>query len=251
MQQLKIGDIVAGQIESERDWGFLFRSSGGTAARLPRNELTWVRSRIKGIIFPEIGATVLVKVLDVKPKKDVPGEYITVSVRALLPNPWDSVQLIYPIGTRVQARVAAFAEAGAVIDLRAGLSLLIHHTQVSWRDPNARAEDELELDELIEVIVTESSKAPNLLLGSYRDAMEDPWPQFAKETLVGTKSFGMISGLTEYGAFVKLEDGFVGLMHKSQNPEFVKLQMGEKVTVTILSIDPANHRLSLAPARAT
>lgn len=250
MQELIVGDVVSGILESERDTGLIFRTTDGKSGLLPRNEFFWTRTRMGKLQFPEIGSELIAKVIESKPRKDRPGNYITFSVRALAPNPWEMVEDFYPVGSRIQAKISGFTEAGAVIDLPSELSLLIHNTQVSWKDPNATAESEWTLGQLIDVIVVESKRSPKRLHGSYRDATDDPWPKFAQESPSGTVFVGTISGLTEYGAFVKLENGFVGLMHRTQNPDFLELRMGERIRVAIISIDPANHRASLAPVRS-
>ena len=250
MQELIVGDVVSGILESERDTGFVFRTTDGLSGLLPRSEFFWIRPRMGKPQFPEIGSALIAKVLESKPKRDRLGNYITFSVRALLPNPWEIVEGAYPIGTRIRAKISGFTEVGAVIDLPSELSILIHNTQVSWQDPNATAEGELSIGQLIEVVVIESKKSPKRLHGSCREATADPWPKFAQEAPPGTVFIGTISGLAEYGAFVKLESGFVGLMHRTQNPDFLELRMGERVKVAIISIDPISHRASLAPVRS-
>lgn len=249
MQQrdLTVGDVVIGIVEQQFEWGYLIRLPSGQSGRLLLRELTWVRPRDGHVPAPlQLQTELYLKIIGATPKKNSPGQYILFSARALVPNPWQLTEQLYPVGTRISAPVSGFLTHGAYLNLPGGLSIPIHNSEVSWKDSNATAEMFFHIGQIIEVVVIESSGFPKRLSGSHRLAITDPWPDFAASAPAGTVFHGTVSSIVEYGAFVRLDNGFVGLLHKSQTGNRSCFSVNDRVVVSVASIDAKARRISLS-----
>ena len=243
--QYKVGDILIGEVHHEFEWGCLLQLPDGVTGRLPFNELSWTKASkpLNDIYSP--GTRLCVKVMEAKPNKNRGGQYLTFSLRRLLPNPWSQVEEFYPIGTRIIAPVSRFIKHGAVVDLPAGLSILIHHSEVSWTDARAVADSVLAVGQVIPMVVTLSTATPRKLQASYKRAIPDPWPNLAASCRSGQEFLGKVSSLKDYGIFVKLPNGLVGLIHSSVLPAEPEFLVGDNIEVKVLTIDAESRRISL------
>jgi small subunit ribosomal protein S1 len=246
-QNLLIGEVVTGTVVRQLDWGYHIRTTSGHDGRLYPGELSWTKPRDRSTPHSlPIGTTLQLQVIQVKPRPGGDGQYIQFSVKELFPDPWQVVERTYPVGTRISATVTGFLPYGAYLDLPAGLSILIHNTEVTWKYPNATAEEFFVIGQIIDIIVTESSSTPKRLGGSHKAAIPDPWLDFQAEAPMGTIFDGVVISIASFGAFVRLSNGFVGLIHNSQIADALELSPGLTIKTSIASIDSAARRVSLS-----
>lgn len=243
-----VGDVVAGEIRREVEGGYLVEIAPGVTGKLPHRETAWLAGEREQIQLPP-GSALQLRVIEATPRKHSEGQYLTLSVRALLPNPWERVEEIYPVGTRIQARISEILEHGAIVLLPAGLRMLVHNSEISWTRRNATAAETFHVGQLLDLVVIVSSSNPKRLRGSYRQAIGNPWPDFAKNTAPGTEFDGAVTSVVDYGAFVRLDNGFEGLLHNSQLAGASQLLPGEELKVSVLAIDATARRLQLGMRR--
>lgn len=249
--EYNIGDVLVGQVHSEFEWGYLIQLPDGVTGRLPYDELSWIRTSTSNQGLEVPGILLYVKVIKAEPNERRGGQYLTFSLKRLTPNPWSHVEEYYPIGTKVVAPISRHTKYGAIVDLPAGLSALIHHSEVSWTDPLATAESILRVGEIVPMIITLSTALPRKLHASYRLAISDPWPEFAAVSKAGIKLPGDITSIKDFGVFVKLSNGFTGLIHSSNLSQANSYCLGDHITTLILNIDAERKRISLAPCDDT
>jgi small subunit ribosomal protein S1 len=229
------------------DYG-AFVDLGGIDGLLHVTDMSWGRLQNPAELF-KVGDSVQVKVL----KFDRNRERVSLGYKQLLPDPWDSVEIIYPIGKRVKGRVARVTDYGAFIELEPGVEGLVHVSEMSWskrvKHPSklVRPGDEIEVE-----VLTIDPKARRISLGM-KQVQANPWQTLKERYQIGSRVSGRVLNLTDFGAFIEIEDGVDGLVYVSdissdkriKHPGEV-LKKGQKIEAVVTSIDTENRRLSLS-----
>ena len=170
----EVGDVDLIEVVGDAPGGYTVRLSSGMIAHLPSKQVAWSPSSVRRVSKLKHGFTTYAKVTEIRPKKQGAWRWIEVSMRALLPDPWEQVEQLYPIGCLVKARLSVFTPFGAMFELPGGVSILLHNSEVSWIDSNASASQLFEVGQLIEMLVIESSNESRRLSSSYRALLPDP-----------------------------------------------------------------------------
>jgi small subunit ribosomal protein S1 len=195
---------------------------------------------------------VQVQVIDV----DEGRERINLSMKSLTEDPWEGAVEKYSIGQRVKGKVTNLTNFGAFVELESGLEGLVHVSEMSWtkrvRHPN---EVMKEGDEVEAVILRIDPKDRRISLG-IRQTTDDPWSALPDRYPPGTPVKGKITGMTDFGVFMEIEEGIEGLIHISEldtarvnNPADL-FKKGDEIEAVILNIDPVEQRASLSRRRA-
>ncbi|CAN5776085.1 30S ribosomal protein S1 [soil metagenome] len=249
LKQLEPGFRTEGEVVEITDFG-VFVNLGGIDGLVHRSELTHGRfSHPRDVL--KVGEKVKVEVLDM----DLERERINLSMKKLLPNPWENVLTTYNIGQRVTGKVTNLTPFGAFVEIEAGLEGLIHVSEMSWtkrvRHPKEIVTEGDEVEAMILKIDTEQQR---ISLG-LRQTQPDPWSSLPDRFPPGTEVTGPITGITDFGVFMEIEEGIEGLVHISElahdhiediNEHFKR---GDEVTAVILNIDPVEQRASLSRKR--
>jgi small subunit ribosomal protein S1 len=245
--QIEEDIVVEGQIKNLTDYG-AFVDLGGVDGLLHVTDMSWGRLQNPSELF-RVGDNIQVKVL----KFDRERERVSLGYKQLLPDPWSSVEERFPIGTRVNGRVASVADYGAFVELENGVEGLVHVSEMSWskrvKHPSkvVNPGDEVEVE-----VLSVDPKARRISLGM-KQVQENPWQTLHERYQIGTRVHGRVRNLTDFGAFIEIEDGVDGLVHVSdiswsrriKHPSEV-LKKGQEIDAVITSIDTENRRLSLS-----
>ena len=250
LERLAPGTILEGSVVEITDFG-VFVSLGGVDGLVHRSELTYARfGHPKEVV--KLGDPVKVQVMDVDGERD----RINLSMKALTPDPWLEAMEKYTIGQRVTGKVTNLTNFGAFVELESGLEGLIHVSELSWtkrvRHPNEVLK---EGDEVEAVVLRMDAKERRISLGM-RQTQPDPWSALPAKYPPGTPVKGKVTGLTDFGVFMEIEDGIEGLIHISElanervtNPAEL-FKRGDEIEAVVLNIDPVDQRASLSRKRA-
>ncbi|WP_135228011.1 30S ribosomal protein S1 [Deinococcus fonticola] len=247
--QLTPGSEFEGEVVEITDFG-VFVNLGGIDGLVHRSELTFGRFNHPRDVV-KVGETVKVQVIDV----DEGRERINLSMKSLTQDPWEGAVDRYSIGQKVKGKVTNLTNFGAFIELEPGLEGLVHVSEMSWtkrvRHPN---EVMKEGDEVEAVILRIDPKERRISLG-IRQTTDDPWSALPDRYPPGTPVKGKITGMTDFGVFMEIEEGIEGLIHISEldlnrvnNPADL-FKKGDEIEAMILNIDPVEQRASLSRRR--
>jgi small subunit ribosomal protein S1 len=249
LDRLAPGTILEGAVVEITDFG-VFVNLGGVDGLVHRSELTYARfNHPKEVV--KLGEHVKVQVIDVDGERD----RINLSMKALSSDPWQAAVEKYTIGQRVTGKVTNLTNFGAFVEIESGLEGLIHVSELSWtkrvRHPNEVLK---EGDEVEAVILRMDSKDRRISLG-LRQTTPDPWSALPAKYPPGTPVSGKVTGLTDFGVFMEIEEGIEGLIHISElahervtNPSDL-FKKGDDIEAVVLNIDPVDQRASLSRKR--
>jgi len=242
---LEKGQEIEGTVRSIVDFG-LFVDIGGFEGLVHRSEIAWKDLPVPPAEY-KVGSSVKVKVIDFDREK---GK-VSLSIRRLRSNPWDGISDRYPVGTQITGAVVSVTDFGAFVELEQDVEGLVHVSELSWGHPESPKDVVSEGDEVTVVVLSCDDAARRISL-SLRRTQRDPWEDVSTKYPRGQVVTGTVTKLTDFGAFVKLEDGIEGLVHVSEidwghvnHPRDV-LTEGDEVEVKILNADSDERRISLS-----
>jgi small subunit ribosomal protein S1 len=247
LAQIEEGIIVEGQIKNLTDYG-AFVDLGGVDGLLHVTDMAWGRLDNPADLF-KVGDTIQAKVL----KFDRERERVSLGYKQLVPDPWATVEERYPLHSRVTGRVASVMDYGAFVELENGVEGLVHISEMSWSKRIKHPSKLVSPGDTVEVeVLTINPKERRIALGM-KQIQDNPWRTLSERYQVGSRVQGRVRNLTDFGAFIEIEEGVDGLVHVSdvswsrriKHPSEV-LKKGQEIEAVITSIDPENRRLSLS-----
>lgn len=246
LQTIEVGKVLRGEVKNITDFG-AFVDVGGIDGLLHVTDMSWGRVKHPSQIV-SVGQAIEVMVLSFDPQ----SERISLGLKQKTQNPWKSAVDRYPVGTVVRGRVVSMTDYGAFVQLEEGIEGMVHVSEMSWtrrvRHPNEILALDAEVDVMVLTVDPDSEK---IALG-IKQTQPNPWKQLAERYPVNSTVTGTVRNLTDYGAFVQIEEGIDGLLHVSDiswtkkvpHPSEI-LEKGQEVTVKILSIDPESEKISV------
>jgi small subunit ribosomal protein S1 len=186
-------------------------------------------------------------------KFDKDRERVSLGYKQLLPDPWATIEERFPIGRRLNGKVASVADYGAFIELEPGVEGLVHVSEMSWSKRVKHPSKLVNVGDTVDVeVLSVDPKARRISLGM-KQVQANPWDTLRDRYEVGLRVHGRVRNLTDFGAFIEIEDGVDGLVHVSdiswakriKHPGEV-LKKGQEIDAVITSIDTENRRLSLS-----
>jgi small subunit ribosomal protein S1 len=246
LEVIEEGSIVTGVVKNLTDYG-AFIDLGGIDGLLHVSDMSYGRVGHPAEIL-HVGDTISVRVL----KFDRSKERISLGLKQLQPDPWESVVERYPIGLRVIGRVVSITDYGAFVELEPGVEGLIHITEMTWSRRLKHPSKVVKVGDNVEVVVLEVKSSEKRVSLGIKQLEADPWTTVESRYSVGSVVEGRVRKLTDFGAFIEIEEGIDGLVHVSdlswtkrvKHPSEV-LKKGQMVQAVILQIDAHNRRLSL------
>ena len=247
LNQIEEDIIVEGQIKNLTDYG-AFVDLGGLDGLLHVTDMSWGRLQNPGEMF-KVGDSVQVKVL----RFDKGRERVSLGYKQLLPDPWETIEERFPPGMRITGKVASVTDYGAFVELEPGVEGLVHVSEMSWSKRVKHPSKIVNPGDTVDVeVLGVDPKARRISLGM-KQVQENPWRTLNERYQVGARVQGRVRNLTDFGAFIEIEDGVDGLVHVSdiswsrriKHPGEV-LKKGQPVDAVITSIDPENRRMSLS-----
>ncbi len=245
LEVLKEDAEVRGTVKNITDYG-VFIDLGGIDGLLHVTDLSWGRVNHPSEMF-NVGDEITVKVL----KYDKDKERVSLGYKQLTPDPWSLVSAQYPIGARVAGKVVNLTDYGAFVELESGVEGLIHVSEMSWSKRVKHPSKMLTVGQEVEAVVLEVDMENRRISLGLKQTEADPWTTLTERYTIGSVIAGRVRNLTDFGAFIEVEEGIDGLVHVSDiSPRRIKhpsevLKKGERVEAVILNIDTDNHRLSL------
>jgi len=246
LDTLAEGKTLHGTVKNITDYG-AFIDLGGIDGLLHVTDMSWGRVAHPSELFKvndEIDVIVL--------KYDPANERVSLGHKQLVPDPWSNVLERYPVGARVSGKVVSLTDYGAFIELEAGVEGLIHVSEMSWSKRVKHPSKILNVGDAVEAMVLGVDPGARRISLGLKQVEQNPWHELNDKYPVGTTIKGKVRNLTEFGAFVEVEDGIDGLIHISdmswskriKHPSEV-LKKGDVVDAMVLNIDAENQRLSL------
>jgi small subunit ribosomal protein S1 len=247
LQLLEEGRVLRGTVKNLTDYG-AFVDLGGLDGLLHVTDMSWGR-----VNHPSD----LVKVADeidvVVLKFDRETERVSLGTKQLTEDPWTHVPDRYPPGSRVTGRVTNVTDYGAFVELEEGVEGLVHVSEMSWSKKVKNPAKVVSPGDTVEAVVSDVNRDARRISLSLKDTLPDPWESVLAKYKVGDSVSGKVRNLTDFGAFVEIEEGVDGLVHVSdmswtrrvKHPSEV-LKKGDDVQAMITSIDQENRRISLS-----
>ncbi|MFQ5824603.1 MAG: 30S ribosomal protein S1 [bacterium] len=246
LENLSKGQVLEGTVKNITDFG-VFIDLGGVDGLLHINDLSWGRVNHPSeiVAFDE---KIKVQILDFNEDKD----RISLGLKQLQPHPWDNVKDKYKEGDIVKGKVVNISDYGTFIELEKGVEGLIHISEMSWSQHIKHPSKILSLGETLEAKILSIDYDERKISLGLKQLEPDPWTDIEAKYPVGSKQKGTVRNLTNFGAFVELEDGIDGLIHisdlswtkKIRHPSEV-VKKGEEIEVVVLNIDKDSRRISL------
>lgn len=246
LEDLQKGQILEGTVKNITDFG-VFIDLGGVDGLLHINDLSWGRVAHPSEVVA-LDEKIKVVVLDFNEDKD----RISLGLKQLQPHPWENVESKYPVTSVVRGKVVSISDYGAFVELEKGVEGLIHISEMSWTQHIKHPSKVLAVGEMVDAKVLSIMKDERKISLGLKQLEPDPWQTLSERYPVGSRHTGKVRNLTNFGAFVELEDGIDGLIHisdlswtkKIRHPGEV-VKKGDEIEVIVLNVDRDNRRISL------
>jgi small subunit ribosomal protein S1 len=246
LQVLEEGGVVSGVVKNLTEYG-AFIDLGGIDGLLHVSDMSYGRVSHPSEIV-SAGDEITVKVL----KFDKDKERISLGLKQLVPDPWETIGERYPGGVRVIGRVVSVTDYGAFVELEPGVEGLIHISEMTWSRRMKHPSKVVKVGDQVETVVLDVKPRERRVSLGIKQLEADPWTTVADRYAIGSVVEGRVRKLTDFGAFVEIEEGIDGLVHISdlswikrvKHPSEV-VKKGQLVQAVILNIDAPNRRLSL------
>ncbi|MBD3182701.1 30S ribosomal protein S1 [Candidatus Poribacteria bacterium] len=246
LSTLEVGQIREGVVKNITQFG-AFIDLGGVDGLLHKSDMSWGRVNHPSEVV-SVGDKLEVMVLAV----DVEAGKISLGVKQKTEDPWLSVEDKYPVGSTITGKVVNIVDYGAFVELEPGVEGLIHVSEMSWTRRIPHPSKLLKKGDVIQARVLDVNVSKQKISLGIKQLQQNPWELLAEKYPVGSKIQGRVRNLTDFGAFVEIEEGIDGLIHVSDlswakrvmNPADV-LSEGDEVEAVVLSIDPEKQRVSL------
>src|SRR5579872_5301298 len=246
LSHLEEGSIHHGTVKNLTDYG-AFVDLGGIDGLLHITDMSWGRlTHPRDLV--NVGDEIQVKVL----KFDKDKQRVSLGFKQLTPDPWLDAADRYPIGAKVNGRVLSVTDYGAFMELEQGIEGLVHVSEMTWSKRMKHPSKLVKVGDDVETIVLNVNPGERRISLGLKQLLENPWENLHDRYPVGSTVEGKVRNLTDFGAFIEIDDGIDGLVHVSnlswtkriKHPSEV-LKKGEKVKAIVLGVEPENRRLSL------
>jgi small subunit ribosomal protein S1 len=247
LKNLEEGIIVEGQVKNITEYG-AFIDLGGLDGLLHITDMSWGRIQNPNELF-KVGENIQVKVL----KFDRDKERVSLGYKQLIPDPWATTVERFPIGSRVKGKVVSITDYGAFIEIEPGVEGLVHVSEMTWSKRVKHPSKLLSVGQEVEAQVLEVDSNNRRISLGIKQIEPNPWETLPDRYGVGARVKGRVRNLTDFGAFIEIEDGIDGLVHVSdiswtkriKHPSEA-LKKNQEVEAVITAIDVENRRLSLS-----
>ncbi|MFO0798116.1 MAG: 30S ribosomal protein S1 [Gemmataceae bacterium] len=246
LAELDVGQIRKGVVKNIAEFG-AFVDLGGIDGLLHITDMGWHRvTNPRDVV--QIDQELEVYILHIDREK----EKIALSLKHKTPSPWQNIEAKYPVNTRHQGEVVNIMPYGAFVKLEPGIEGLVHISEMSWVKRIADPKELVQIGDKVEVQVLNINHDKKEISLGMKQCQSNPWGEVAKKYPTGTVISGVVRNLTNYGAFIEIEEGIDGLLHvsdmswtrKVSNPSEV-VQKGQKLTCQVLSVDQERKRVAL------
>ncbi len=246
LEHLGEGAILTGTVKNLTDYG-AFVDLGGIDGLLHITDMSWGRlTHPRDLV--NVGDEIQVKVL----KFDKDKQRVSLGFKQLTPDPWLDASERYPVGAHVHGRVLSVTDYGAFVELEQGIEGLVHLSEMTWSKRLKHPSKLVKPGDEVDTVVLSVNPADRRISLGMKQLLENPWENLTERYPAGAVVEGRVRNLTDFGAFIEIEDGIDGLVHVSnlswtkrvKHPSEI-VKKGEKVKAVVLGVEPQNRRLSL------
>jgi len=244
-----IGCVVKGTVVNIEKYGIFVELEKGIEGLIHVTELSWDKRGGGSQNTYQIGDEVeaLVKNVDLKDTR------ISLSIKSITTNPWEDINIKYPVGSIITGKVRGIKEYGIFLEIEKGIDGLVHVSDLSWSKRDKNPSDIFSHGDTVQAKVKDIDVQNERLSLSIKDVNEDPWLSVQSRYFIGQIVEGKVASVTEFGVFVEIEDGVDGLIHETElllekNDE--NYPKGQTLKVEILRIEAFDHRISLSEKNA-
>ena len=246
LAELEVGMVLEGIVKNITDFG-AFIDLGGIDGLLHITDITWGRINHPGEKL-SVGETVSVKVIDF----DVEKVRVSLGMKQLTPEPWESIDVKYPVDKVIKGKVVNMMNYGAFVELEEGVEGLIHVSEMSWIKHVKHPSDIFSLGDEVEAKILSLDKSDKKISLGIKQLQDNPWDTMESKYSTGSIYKGVVKNLTQFGAFVELEEGIEGLVHVNDMSwtQIIKhpkqlIKKNDEIDVKVLEISTQDRKLSL------
>jgi len=246
LSQIQVDQVLKGRVKNITDFG-AFIDLGGVDGLLHITDMSWGRIKHPSEML-SIDDVVEVKVIDYNTDK----QRVSLGIKQLESHPWEDIEQKYPIDSVVKGRIVSITNYGVFVELEKGVEGLIHISEMSWTQHIKHPSEIYQINDEVEAKVLAIDSQDRKISLGVKQLQPDPWDELGKKYAPGMKVKGIVRNLTQFGAFVEIEEGIDGLIHVSdlswikvvRHPKEV-LQKGQEIDVVILEINNDTRKISL------
>ena len=246
MEEIAVGQLRKGQVKNITDFG-AFVDLGGIDGLLHITDMSWGRISHPSEMVA-IDDDIEVMILNI----DRDRERISLGLKQKEPSPWENIEEKYPVSSKVRGQVVNVMSYGAFVKLEEGVEGLVHISEMSWTRRVTHPSEVVAIGDMVDVVVLGINQEKEEISLGMKQTEVNPWELVEEKYPVGTIIKGRVRNMTNYGAFVEIEEGIDGLLHvsdvswtkKINHPSEV-LKKGEKVEAIVLSVDQEKKRVAL------
>jgi small subunit ribosomal protein S1 len=246
LEKLQEGAVVRGVVKNLTDYG-AFVDLGGIDGLLHITDMAWKRVKHPSEVV-QVGQEIDVRIL----KFDRERQRVSLGIKQLGNDPWQSIARRYPTGTRLFGKVTNIADYGCFVEIEEGVEGLVHVSEMDWTNKNVSPSKVVHVGQEVEVMVLDVDEERRRISLGLKQCKANPWKEFADNYNRGDQVSGQIKSITDFGIFIGLSGGIDGLIHLSDiswdvpGEEAVRnYQKAQQVEAMVLAIDPERERISL------
>lgn len=246
LSTIKVGDALDGMVKNITDYG-AFVDFGSFDGLLHLTDISWCRVKHPSEVL-KVGQQIKVQVI----KFDEATKRISLGMKQLQQNPWESIAQRYPVGATMKGKVTNITSYGAFVEIEPGIEGLVHVSEMSWLKNNATPGKHIAAGQEVEVMVLDVNSQNHRISLGMKQCEKNPWQDFSEKHKVGDVVEGVVKNFTEFGLFVGFDSGVDGLVHTSDiSAETVteevkkKFKAGDKIKVMVLGSNYEKERISL------
>ncbi len=243
-EKYPVGSVVKGRVVNIMPYGVFLELEPGVEGLVHISEMSWTRRNVNPSELFNYNDEVSAVVLAVDPEK----RKISLGVKQLQDNPWDTIDEKVPVGAVLKGTVRGFTDYGAFVEVVDGIEGMVHVSDLSWTRRITHPQEVLKKGEEIEVKVISIDKEAQKIALGIKQLKPNPWPELVEKYKVGSVISGEVVKVANFGAFVKLEDDLEGLVYMSEMDKDVaeKLKPHDKVEVKVVKVDPDQMKIGLS-----
>jgi len=249
--KFSVNDVVTGTVTKITDFGAFIELAEGIEGLAHISEFSWVKKINKPEDLLRIGDKVQCMVLGY----DIQAGRVSLGLKQVTDNPWDTIEERYPVGTRLSREVVKITNAGAFIKLEEGIDGFLHVDDISWTKRIKNPSKELEVGKTIDVIVIECNAENRRIKLGIKQLTDDPWKVFANTYKPGSIVEGEVTSITDFGLFLKVPGDIEGLVHKqnlvenkgdSPDEALAKYKVGDKLKAVVQEVHPKMQKATFS-----
>ena len=250
-EKYHVNDIVKGKVTKLTDFGAFIELEEGIEGLAHISEFSWTKKINKPSDMVKEGDEVECMILGY----DIQAGRVSLGLKQVTDNPWDTIADKYPVGTKLKGKVVKITNSGAFVQIEEGIDAFLSGEDLSWTKRIKHPGSEIKVDQELDVVVTECDLENHRIRVGVKQLTDNPWKAFAAEYKVGDTFEGEVTSINDFGIFVKAPNGIEGLVNKANLSDdrdvpfeeaVKKYNVGDKVNVYVVSIDVDKERVAFS-----